>query len=69
MTCAHPEKQRHASLPAALKARASLETEKGIDLALRPYRCGDHWHLGHKRKSTWLERKIRSEIAARRGVS
>lgn len=68
MTCPHPEKQRHASLPAALKARESLEAERGMDLALRPYRCEDHWHLGHLRKSTRLERKIRAEIANRRGA-
>lgn len=48
--CPYPEKQRHKSFPAALAARDSLEAERGIDLGLRPYRCGDHWHLGHKSK-------------------
>jgi len=43
----HPEKAAHSSRRAALKARTSLEHARGIDLALKPYRCGDHWHLGH----------------------
>ena len=57
--CASPEKHRHRSQRAALKARDELERDKGIDLGLRPYRCGDHWHLGHKHKTTWLERRYR----------
>ena len=60
--CAYPEKQRHPSFDAALKARDSLEQARGIDIALRPYRCEDHWHLGHKHKpltfAAW-DRKMR----------
>lgn len=50
MTCPHPEKQRHRSFTAALKARDHLEANEGIDIGLRPYRCEDHWHLGHQQK-------------------
>lgn len=57
MTCPHPEKQRHATKRAALKARDSLERERGIDLGLIAYRCDDHWHLGHRHKRNRWERK------------
>jgi hypothetical protein len=51
MECPHPEKIAHRSLTTALKAREALEREKGIDLALRPYRCEcGAWHLGHRAK-------------------
>jgi hypothetical protein len=69
MTCPHPEKHRHASFRAALKARDELESDKGIDLGLRPYRCDDHWHLGHKSKPTaerWLAGMARRRKAASR---
>lgn len=59
MTCPHPEKDRHRNEAAALKARDSLEAVRGIDLALRPYPCGDHWHLGHRHKNhrpLWMRR-------------
>ena len=57
MTCPSPEKVPHRNFRAAIKARDALEAEKGIDIALRPYRCGDHWHLGHKQKLNQLERR------------
>lgn len=57
--CPHPEKQAHRSRKAAEKALASLDGAKGTDLTLRPYRCGDHWHLGHRAKAKTLEQKIR----------
>lgn len=59
--CPHPEKHRHRSLKAALRARESLERERGIDLALRPYRCGDHWHIGHKSKPERSYRRWRKK--------
>lgn len=62
MSCAQPEKHRHKSLRAALKARDALETERGVDVALRPYKCGDHWHIGHKgmkNPKTMLARALR----------
>lgn len=49
--CPHPEKHRHASRAAALAALASLEKARGIDLTMRAYQCGDHWHLGHPKKT------------------
>lgn len=50
--CPHPEKQRHRSRAAALKARDSAERVHGIELGLEPYRCVcGVWHLGHKRKN------------------
>ncbi|UUW88382.1 hypothetical protein [Pimelobacter simplex] len=49
-SCPHPEKHRHATQAAALLAQASLERSRGIDLSLAPYPCGDHWHLGHRKK-------------------
>lgn len=62
MTCLHPEKQRHPSWRAALKARDHLEANEGVDIGLRPYRCGEHWHLGHRTKpltfAQW-DRKMR----------
>lgn len=51
--CPTPEKHRHRSRIGAVKARDALERDKGIDLALEPYRCPcGAWHLGHKRKKT-----------------
>lgn len=51
MTCPHPEKQRHYSRKAALKARDGLERAKGLELGLEPYWCECRsWHLGHRRK-------------------
>lgn len=50
--CPHPEKQRHYTERAALKARDSMERTKGIELGLEPYRCEcGVWHLGHRRKN------------------
>lgn len=69
MTCDHPEKQRHTSRKAALKALASLEAKNGIDLTLSPYRCGDHWHLGHRHKALTFEqwdRKMRRRAQRRK---
>ena len=64
MTCPHPEKVAHRSFRAALKARDSLEAERGIDIALRPYRCVcGAWHLGHKGKNAvpvWMRLKGRA---------
>lgn len=57
MNCPTPEKQVHRSQRAALKARDSLECDRGIDLGLKPYRCGGHWHLGHQHKRNWLEKR------------
>lgn len=68
MTCPQPEKQRHASRRAAEKALVSLEAARGIDLGLRPYRCGDHWHLGHRHKGLTFEkwdRKMRRRALRR----
>lgn len=48
MTCPHPEKHRHATEGGALKHLQKMDRTKGVDLGLRPYPCGDHWHLGHK---------------------
>ncbi|MBS45311.1 MAG: hypothetical protein CMH83_19505 [Nocardioides sp.] len=49
--CPTPDKQRHRTFEAALKARDSLEQSRGIDLALRPYRCKcGAWHIGHRDK-------------------
>lgn len=59
--CPHPEKTPHRSFNAAMKARDSLEAERGIDIALRPYRCAcGAWHLGHRGKNAlpkWMRRK------------
>jgi len=63
--CPHPEKTAHRTKAAALKARSSLETARGIDLALKPYPCGDHWHLGHSRKLSKLERRVRRAMRRR----
>lgn len=54
--CPHPEKHRHRSRGAAWNALASIDRAEGVDLGLKPYRCGDHWHLGHSRKRSRLER-------------
>ncbi|MCR1785321.1 hypothetical protein KVF89_22465 [Nocardioides carbamazepini] len=48
--CPHPAKHRHVSKAAALAALTSLEKARGIDLTIRAYPCGDHWHLGHPSK-------------------
>jgi hypothetical protein len=70
--CPHPEKHRHVSAAAALAHRESLETARGIDLALKPYPCGDHWHIGHPKKKRQLELKqalkagVKASRAARR---
>lgn len=59
MICPHPEKAVHRTKAGALKARSSLEAARGIDLGLAPYRCGDHWHLGHSRKLSKFERRMK----------
>lgn len=64
--CPHPEKVAHRSCGAALKARESLDDP--ADLALRPYRCGDHWHLGHRRPSPRMQLK-QSLRAGRRAAA
>ena len=46
--CPHPEKHRHSSRRAAEKALAAFDRTGRADPALRPYKCGDHWHLGHR---------------------
>lgn len=48
MTCPHPEKHRHVSKAAALKHLEVMDRTKEVDLGLKPYPCGDHWHLGHR---------------------
>jgi hypothetical protein len=61
MTCPRPDKDAHRSFRAAIKARDSLEAERGIDIALRPYRCVcGAWHLGHRTKTPkWMRRKAK----------
>lgn len=47
--CPHPEKRRHDTYQAAVGHRRAIEKREGrIDIALKPYRCGDHYHLGHR---------------------
>ena len=61
--CPHPEKHAHKSKAAAIAARDSLERAKGIDLALKPYRCVcNAWHLGHP--STKPETRLRRALHA-----
>lgn len=70
MSCPHPEKVAHGSFNAALRARDSLETERGIDLGLRPYRCEcGAWHLGHQDSVKYSNSRIRSEMKAGRARS
>jgi len=67
--CQTPEKIPHRSKYAALVARDELERTKGIDLALKPYPCCGHWHLGHSKKSTyarWTKTKRLSRNTPRR---
>lgn len=67
--CPHPEKTAHRSIKAALKARDSLEAERGLDIALRPYKCPcGSWHLGHRKNnlSTVLGDGRRNAKASRR---
>lgn len=58
--CPHPEKHRHASRKAAEKALANYDQDKGPDLGMAPYRCGHHWHLGHRRKAKTLDQKLKA---------
>lgn len=51
-TCPHPEKRRH---PTEADAWAHATTRHPDDLTLRPYRCGGHWHVGHKSKKTSIQ--------------
>lgn len=60
--CPHPEKAVHRTKAAALKARASVEAQHGIQVGLEPYRCGDHWHLGHRRKLSRFERRMKKAL-------
>lgn len=52
MTCPHPEKRAHRSLPAAFEHLRSLEDHEKGDGETWPYRCDGcgHFHLGHPRK-------------------
>jgi hypothetical protein len=68
MTCPHPEKHRHVSQAAAWAALESLDKAGKRDLTIRPYRCGDHWHTGHKGAGSvdrQLKQALRSGIARR----
>lgn len=63
-SCAWPDKYRHATEGAAWGAIRSLREDTGREAAdLRPYRCGDHWHVGHDRRA--LEKRIRKALRRR----
>lgn len=71
--CPHPEKVAHATEAAALKALASLEAARGIDVAIRAYPCCGHWHLGHPNhggkgalRRALADGKARSQAARRK---
>lgn len=59
--CPHPEKQRHRTRKAAEKARAAVERTSSVDPGLRPYKCGEHWHLGHRGAGS-LETQLRRAV-------
>lgn len=47
--CRFPHKIKHPSEAAAWRHKDELKREFGEDMVtqwLRPYQCGDHWHLG-----------------------
>lgn len=47
--CPTPTKRRHKSRERAAAQILSIrEAEGHVDKHLRPYRCGDHWHVGHE---------------------
>lgn len=58
--CPFPDKHRHRTFNDALTARDSLEQARGIDIGLRPYRCGNHWHLGHRQDAR--NRRLRNAL-------
>lgn len=68
MSCDHPEKIRHRTKRDALRARDELERAKGIDLGLGAYHCGDHWHLGHRRKQSSFERAMKRRLKRNRAT-
>lgn len=47
MSCPTPGKYRHADRAGAEKHLESLIAKGKADLNVRPYQCGDHWHIGH----------------------
>ncbi|HRD59366.1 hypothetical protein [uncultured Nocardioides sp.] len=46
--CPTPRKIRHKTHAAAVSQIMSIKAREGRnDNTLKPYRCGDHWHIGH----------------------
>jgi hypothetical protein len=66
--CPHPEKHRHVSCAAALVHLEVMDGAGKADLTLKPYRCGDHWHLGHKSKGS-LNVQIKRALSSGRKAS
>lgn len=56
MTCPNPQKIQHESEPVAWVHAKSLR-RKGASVDVKPYRCGNHWHVGHSKES--LGKRIR----------
>ena len=47
--CPTPTKVKHRDRDAAWDQIMAIKAAEGHgDKYLRPYRCGDHWHTGHK---------------------
>lgn len=68
MTCPQPDKVRYPTKARATGAQKAWEIRNGPELGLRPYKCGDHWHLGHRNKnaSGTLETRIRRALGRKR---
>ena len=47
MKCRWPQKYKHANEGAAWAAIKSMKAAGDYTEDIKPYPCGDHWHVGH----------------------
>lgn len=56
--CPYPEKKRYASKRAARRGRVGIyENRADGGGQLVAFRCGDHWHVGHRSRESWRDRR------------
>lgn len=53
MTCPHPDKVKYRSEKAARAGVKAMRGKRDGGEPLHTYRCGDHWHVGHRTRERW----------------